>query len=213
MHLPETSSYLVLLGLGAFHGVNPGMGWLFAVALGLQEGRRRAVWGALGPLALGHLLAVGVVVGAAALTGIVLPPRVVSWTVAAALVALGLRRLVRHRHPRFGGMRVGPLGLTVWSGLMATAHGAGLMVLPVVLGMSADASAGPMCHTAAASAGAGPAAAAALVHGAGYLVATALIAVVVFERVGLGVLRRAWVNLDLIWAGALIVTGVITAFL
>jgi hypothetical protein len=207
--IEHLGSLAALAGLGAFHGVNPGMGWLFAVALGLQDGGRRAVWRALVPLGVGHALAVGGVVGLAALTGVVVPTAVLEWVVAGLLVGLGVRRLVRHRHPRFGGMRVGPVGLTVWSCLMATAHGAGLMVLPVVMAMG---DAGPMCHTAGASSASSVSAAltATFAHGVGYLAVTAIVAVLVFEKVGVGIVRRAWFNLDLIWAAALIVAGAAT---
>jgi hypothetical protein len=205
-------SLAALAGLGAFHGINPGMGWLFAVALGLQDGGRRAVWRALVPLGVGHALAVGVVVALAALTGVVMPTAILKWVVAGLLVGLGVRRLVRHRHPRFGGMRVGPVGLAVWSCLMATAHGAGLMVLPVVMTMG---EAGPMCHTAGATATSSMSAAltATLAHGAGYLAVTALVAVVVFEKLGVGIVRRAWFNFDIIWAGALVIAGLLTVAL
>lgn len=205
MHDHQLSSLLALAGLGAFHGINPGMGWLFAVALGLQDGSRRAVWRALGPLSVGHALAVAAVTVAALLSGLVVPPHVLRGTVGVLLVALGLSRLVRHRHPRYGGMRVGLVGLTIWSSLMATAHGAGLMVLPVVIGMNG---AEATCHTPAT--GAATALTATLAHGAGYLVVTAIVAVIVFEKVGLSLLRRAWINVDLIWAAALVVTGVAT---
>ena len=126
-----------LLVLGAYHGINPGMGWLFAVALGMQQGNVRGVVGALPPIALGHAVAVGVVVLAAALAGLVVPLDTLKIVVASILMMLGLYRLWRHRHPRFGGMQVGFFDLTVWSFLMASAHGAGFMVLPFVLGVPA----------------------------------------------------------------------------
>ena len=121
-----------LVGLGAVHGLNPGMGWLFAVALGLQERSRRALWRALPPLALGHAGAIALAVAVAAGLGHAFPARELRWAVAVALVGLGVLRLVRHGHPR-GGFRVGGRDLALWSLLMATAHGAGLMVLPLVL--------------------------------------------------------------------------------
>lgn len=196
--------WAALLLLGAAHGVNPGMGWLFAVALGLQQQDRRAVWRALLPLAAGHALAIAAAVGLAAAAGLVLPPAQLRWVVAASLLAMGAFHLVRHRHFRWGGMRVGARDLTIWSFLMASAHGAGLMALPVVLG------AGHGAH----GAGGHPAHATGLlasgVHAAGYLLVTGAIAVVVYERLGLRLLRSAWVNLDLIWAGALVVAAVVT---
>src|SRR5690348_4266829 len=125
------ASLLTLAGLGAFHGLNPGMGWLFAVALGMQEAKRSAVWRALIPLTLGHGLAIAAAIGVAMIAGTALSPAILRWPVAVLLVGLGIRQLYRHLHPRWSAMRVGMGGLTLWSFLMASAHGAGLMVLPV----------------------------------------------------------------------------------
>lgn len=204
-------SLLGVAGLGAFHGLNPGMGWLFAVALGMQEGGRRAVWRALLPLAVGHAIAIGGTVGLVGLLGVVTPPGWLPTLAGATLVILGVSRLWRQRHPRWVRMRVGMAGLTAWSCLMATAHGAGLMVVPLVLGGGgAAALAGePVCRVASPAALSGIVAVT-LAHGGGYLLATAAIAVVVFEKVGLGLLRRAWINLDLVWAVALVATGLLT---
>jgi hypothetical protein len=202
-------SLLALAGLGAFHGLNPGMGWLFAVALGMQEGNRRAVWRALIPLTLGHALAIAAAIGVAMIAGAALTPAMLRWPVAILLASLGIRQLSRHLHPRWSAMRVGMGGLTLWSFLMASAHGAGLMVLPVFLSMTVVA-AGPSCHARGASTNALAGATATLVHGAGYLAVTALVSWVVVDRLGLGLLRRAWINLDAVWAVALIATGVLT---
>ena len=208
---PETS-LLVLVALGAAHGINPAMGWLFAVSLGLQERRRAAVWGALGPLALGHALAIGAVVALAAALGTVLPLAGLRWVTAAALLGFGVFHLVRHRHPRWGGMRVGPRDLTIWSFLMASAHGAGLMALPFVLGVSA---AGPHAGHGHAAAGGGHLAGllTTLAHTAGYLAVAGVVAVVVYEKLGLRLLRTAWINLNAVWAAALIATAVLTLVL
>jgi hypothetical protein len=205
------SSGAVLVGLGAFHGINPGMGWLFAVALGMQERRRSAVWRALLPLGIGHALAIAAAVGVAVVFGAIIPMRNLRWPVAAFLVALGLSRLFRHRHPRWVGMRVGIGGLTVWSFLMASAHGAGLMVVPVFLALGGVSNQAP-CHAVAAST---PTAAllATLLHAAGYLLITAAAALIVFEKLGVGILRKAWLNVDLVWVATLIATGLITALL
>jgi len=204
---------LTLAGLGAFHGLNPGMGWLFAVALGMQEQSRTAVWRAMAPLAAGHVLAVGAAITVAVLAGVVLSPGMVRWPVAVLLIALGVWRIFRHCHARGIGMRTGMGGLTWWSFLMATAHGAGLMVLPVFLGMTAQTAAGASCHLHAHFGVTSPvmACTATLIHGAGYLLVTAAAAWIVFEKVGVGILRRAWFNVDLLWAGALLVTGVAAA--
>jgi hypothetical protein len=208
----DLQSGTALLFLGAVHGLNPGMGWLFAVALGLQERRRGALWGALPPLALGHAAAILAALVAAALLGRALPLTVVEWVVGGMLIVLGGFRLLRHRHPR-GGMRVGPRDLALWSLAMATAHGAGLMVLPVVLAVPQSAHAAHTGSLAMAGVmGAGGAGAwwATALHTVGYLAATMLAAVVVYERFGVGVVRRVWVNVDLIWGPALIITGIFT---
>jgi hypothetical protein len=207
-----TASWAVLLALGAFHGINPGMGWLFAVALGMQERRRGAVLRALLPLGAGHALAVAAAVGVAMAIGAMVPIAWLRWPTAGVLVSLGALRALRHRHPRWAGMRVGMRGLTLWSFLMATAHGAGLMVVPVFVGMTMAECGGHMHHMPA-SAGAGAALVATGLHALGYLVVTALIAVLVFEKLGVGILRRAWFNLDLIWAVTLVATGVLTVAL
>jgi len=203
----------MLLFLGAFHGINPGMGWLFAVALGMQENRAAAVWRAILPIGLGHACAVAAAVALGMLAGIVLPFDVLRWPVAAMLIVLGVLRLVWHRHPRYGSMRIGPGGLTIWSFLIASAHGAGLMVLPIWLRMSAA----PGDHGAHVHATLGTTTltglAAIAVHSGSYLLVTAAIASIVFHKLGVGLLRKAWINLDLIWASALIASGVLTAFL
>src|SRR5262249_39618342 len=98
---------------------------------------------------------------------------------------------------------------TLWSFLMASAHGAGLMVLPVFLSMSTPAQ-GASCHAHGAANSASMGISATLVHGAGYLCVTALAAWIVVDRVGLGMLRKGWINLDAIWAAALIVTACLT---
>jgi hypothetical protein len=208
-----TGAGLAILGLGILHGVNPGMGWLFAVGLGLQERDRRAVWRALLPLALGHALAIAGALAVGLLLGRFLPVGALKWVVAAALVAFGTERLVRGRHPRWVGMRVGARDLTLWSLLMASAHGAGLMVLPFVLVAPAPEAAhhGHTAHAAILPTLPGGGFAATALHTAGYLLATALVAVVVYEKLGLRLLRQAWINLDLLWGGALVVTGVATA--
>jgi hypothetical protein len=205
-----TASLAMLISLGAFHGINPGMGWLFAVALGLQERRRGAVLRALVPLGAGHALAVAGTVGVAMAMGAAVPIRTLRWSIAIVLVSLGLLRFVRHHHPRWVGMRVGMPGLTVWSFLMATAHGAGVMVVPVFVGMAMSGD-GAHAHHAAAT-NAATALVATGVHAASYLAVTAGIALLVFDKLGVGILRRAWFNLDAVWAGALVATGVVTAF-
>jgi hypothetical protein len=204
--------WVAMFLLGAYHGVNPAMGWLFAAALGMQKKSAFAVWEALVPIAVGHFLAIGLVVAAAVVAGAILPLRYVKIAAACGLLAFGLQRLIRKSHPRWGGMQIGFRDLCIWSFLMASAHGAGFMLLPILLKMStlhAPADTGVPAHHLHGSAFEGPwtAPTALLVHTLGYLLVTGLIALVVYEKVGLEVLRKAWVNLDLIWAVALIVTA------
>ena len=209
----EAWPWMALLGLGAFHGINPGMGWLFAVAPGLQEQRRSAVWNALPPIAVGHALSVGLVVALVALIHASIPYWVLRWIAAAVLIGFGVYRLVRARHPRWVGMRVGFRDLTLWSFLMASAHGAGLMLVPVFLGTMHQEN----LHDAHAA------------HGAhldllnlacrsrgrcshpGAPAGRGSVAMVVYEKLGVRILQRAWFNFDLAWAVALVVSGFVTA--
>lgn len=199
MSSSESWGWTTLFLLGAYHGINPGMGWLFAVALGMQEHSARAVIRSLGPIALGHAIAIGAVVLLAGLVQIVVPLIYVKIAVAGMLLALGIYRIVRSRHFRWVGMQVGFRELTLWSFLMASAHGAGLMVLPVMLRLA------PAHHEHAGMTGVE----ATLIHTIGYLVVMALVAIVVYQKAGLAMLRKAWFNLDLVWAAALIATGCI----
>ena len=207
----STALWLMLL-LGAYHGINPGMGWLFAVALGMQEQKGSAVARALVPIALGHALAIGIVVLTAAFLGRALPPEAIRYPVAALLFGLGIFSLVRHHHPRWVRMQVGFRDLTAWSFLMASAHGAGLMLLPVLLGSRAVEAADHLAGHHHTSAAASPLAAmlATAVHTIGYLAVTGLIAWMVYGKFGLAILRKAWINLNLVWAAALVVTSVVT---
>ncbi|MGH9253974.1 MAG: hypothetical protein ACRD3C_05325 [Vicinamibacterales bacterium] len=199
--------------LGAYHGINPAMGWLFAVALGMQQGSARGVWRALPPIALGHALAVGAVLLLGAVAERVVSLSLVKIAVASSLIALGLYRLWRHRHPSYGGMQVGARDLTIWSFLMASAHGAGFMVLPLAMGMTTadvEAAGAGHAHAAASSqATAGSLWAALGLHSLAYMTVTALLAWIVYSRVGVAILRTAWFNLDWLWACVLVVTGAV----
>jgi hypothetical protein len=207
----STTLWLMLL-LGAYHGINPGMGWLFAVALGMQQQKASVVARSLVPIAIGHAAAIGGVVLAVALVGTALPLAAIRYLVAAILIGLGIRRLMRHRHPRWVRMRVGFRDLVIWSFLMASAHGAGLMVLPVLLGSNAVLAADHLPGHHHASAATSPVAGliATGVHTIGYLAATGLVAWVVYRKFGLALLRTAWFNFDVAWAAALLITGIIT---
>ena len=216
--------WAALLLLGAVHGINPGMGWLFAVALGMQRQDRGAVWRALVPLAAGHAAAIVVVALVVGTLGLTISLDALQWVVAGVLFGLGVWKVVRTSHPRYGGMAVGNREVAVWSFFMASAHGAGLMVVPFLLRVVRPAvgaaHAGHGAHGAQAAqlatvVPAMPAAgvAVALVHTAGYLLVTGLVAVIVYERLGLRLLGRAWFNMDRLWAGALIVTALVTPFI
>lgn len=215
--------WITLVALGAFHGLNPAMGWLFAVALGLQERRLRAVVTAMGPITLGHALAIGLVAVAVGVLGLVVPQRPLQVLGGVTLIGFAVYKVAtRFRHPRWVGMRVRPTELILWSFLMATAHGAGLMLVPVLVELRGDGVAGALAqavhaehaghvgHDVATDAALAPAVGAVALHSAVMLAVAGVLAVVVYRRVGVEVLRRAWINLDLIWVGGLLVAGTLT---
>jgi hypothetical protein len=209
--LTSTMLWLMVL-LGAYHGLNPGMGWLFAVALGMQEQKGSAVARSLVPIAIGHAVAIGTVVLTTAFLGLTLPLVVIRYFVAAILVGLGIYCLVRHQHPRWVRIQVGFRDLTVWSFLMASAHGAGLMVVPVLLGKDTVEAQGRMAGHNHLSPTVSPLAGtlATGVHTVAYLAVTGLLAWLVYRKLGLALLRKAWLNFDLVWAVALVATGLVT---
>jgi hypothetical protein len=210
MHV-QAWAWGALFLLGAWHGINPAMGWLFAVALGLQKQSGRAVWFSLLPIATGHVLAIGVVVALALLAGATLPLQYARFVIAGVLLVFGAFRLFWGRHPRFGGMQVGFRDLMIWSLLTASAHGAGFMLLPILLGMSVMHGGHEMHGPALSSEWAGCLAVA--IHTVAYLLVTGVIAWMVYKKVGLAVLRRAWFNADRIWAISLIATAGLTLFI
>jgi hypothetical protein len=210
--------WISLAALGAFHGLNPAMGWLFAVSLGLQERRLRSVVAALGPIALGHALAIGLAAGAVGMLGVVIPQRALLTLAGMTLLAFAAYKVAtRLRHPRWVGMRVGPRELVLWSFLMASAHGAGLMLAPVLAGLRGAGVASALAHPdhlghaghqpSAASEALLPALAAVGLHSMAMLAVAGVLAVVVYQKLGVEVLRRVWINLDFIWVGALAITG------
>jgi hypothetical protein len=209
--LTSTMLWLMVL-LGAYHGINPAMGWLFAVALGMQEQKGSAVARSLIPIAVGHAMAIGAVVLTALFLGMTMPLAIIRYSVAALLVGLGIYCLVRHRHPRWVRMQVGFRDLTVWSFLMASAHGAGLMVVPVLLRSTTVEAQGRFAGHDHFSQTVTPLTGmlATGVHTAVYLAVTGLLAWVVYQKLGLALLRKAWLNFDLIWACALVATGLVT---
>ena len=199
--------WLVLAGLGAFHGLNPAMGWLFAVALGLHRGSRKVVLLSLIPIAIGHAISIAVVAAAVVALGFVVDERLLQITAGVLLVGWAIYYLAYgHRHRVRIGMTTGMVGLGVWSFLMATAHGAGLMLVPVLI---------PLCVAASparelTATGSLPIALAAVgVHTAAMLAVTLAMALSVYEWLGLSFLRRGWINFDLIWAAALVATGIV----
>jgi hypothetical protein len=201
--------------LGAYHGLNPAMGWLFAVGLGMQDRDRRSVLRALPPIAAGHELAIALVAALVVGLGALADPRPLHLGAAAALIGFGVFRFVKPRaHPRWTTMRVSRGELTWWSFLMSSAHGAGLMVAPVLLGSggaeAASAHAGHAHDHPVATMGAGEALLAVTVHVGAMLAVMAVIALLVYEKLGLTFLRRAWINSDQFWAGAFIVAGMVT---
>ena len=201
-------AWLAVVLLGAFHGLNPGMGWLFAVSFGLQEQDRGALLRALPPIAAGHELAVAPVAVAVAVFSSAVTRAVVVGVLAVVLTGFGLYLLLRTRHFTWVGMRLSRWELAWWSFLMSTVTGAGLMLTPVLV------SAAPRAGTLE-EALAGPvelAVAAALVHGLAMLATSGVVAVLVYEVVGLRILRSAWVNLDRIWAVAFLLAGAFVWF-
>jgi hypothetical protein len=197
--------WLVIIGLGAFHGLNPAMGWLFAVALGLHRRSRRVVLLAILPIGLGHAIAIASVVAVFLVAGVMFDGQAIRWGGAALLVGWALYHAVygHRRRVRFG-MQVGLAGLLVWSFLMTTAHGAGLMLVPALV---------PLCLASTpgaeltASDSVGITFAVVAVHTLAMLIVTGTVAFAIYERVGVGFLRRGWINLDLVWTIALFATA------
>jgi hypothetical protein len=199
--------------LGAYHGLNPSMGWLFALSLGLQEKRRAALFLALIPIALGHAAAIAAALALLHFVEQFLPVTLVKYAVAVILLSLGVYRLFRANHPRGAGMRVGSGDLFFWSFLMASAHGAGLMLIPVLMAQHGSGMSHAMAHMHTGSSAGIPMpllAVAVLVHTTSMLLVAGVIALIFFEayeKSGLGFLQRTWFNFDLLWAIALLVAG------
>ena len=215
--MSNDAAWLTLVGLGAYHGVNPAMGWLFAVSRGLTERRRSAVWRSLAPIAIGHELSIALVALLVLGLSVAVDPGALHLVAAVALVAFGLFRFAKPRaHPRWTTMRVNNRELTLWSFLMSSAHGAGLMVAPVIIGLQGHLdTAGVAEHQRADLAMIDqlsvPATALGIaLHVGAMLVVMAAVAFVVYERVGLEILRRAWLNTDHVWAGAFVLAGLVT---
>ena len=196
-------SWAIAALLGAYHGINPAMGWLFAAALGLQERRASAVVRALPPIVLGHAASVAVVVALATGAERVVPPAALR--AAGAAVLLGCAALLlfgRRAHPRGFGMRVGPRRLFLWSFVMASSHGAGLMLLPVLLAARGG---GAHAHHGAPADGALVLA----IHTTAMLLAMTAAALVAFRLSGVGFLRRIWIDTNAVWSAALAASALV----
>jgi hypothetical protein len=203
--MSNVTPWLVLIGLGAFHGLNPAMGWLFAVALGLYRQSRAVVLVSLIPIALGHAAAIAVVVYAVIGLGMAIDQGAFRILSGVLLIAWGTYHLLYgHRHRVRIGLKTGLVGLALWSFVMATAHGAGMMLIPVLMPLE---QLGEHAHHMPATDSLMIASLAVLVHSLAMLVVTGIVALVVYEWVGLDFLRRGWINLDLVWTTALIGIG------
>jgi hypothetical protein len=214
--MSRDAAWLTLVGLGAYHGLNPAMGWLFAVSRGMQERNRRAVLRSLLPIAIGHELSIALVAALVVGLSVVADSSVLRIVAAAALLAFGIFRFLKPRaHFRWTSMRVSDRELTLWSFLMSTAHGAGLMVAPVLIGLDGALDGGhARAHDRAdlslLGGSVGTGAIGILLHVAAMLLVMGVVAVLVYDRLGLRILRTAWINTDRLWAGAFVLAAAIT---
>jgi hypothetical protein len=202
-----------LAALGAFHGLNPAMGWLFSVARGMQERSRRVLLMSLPPIAAGHLASVAIVAAIVSATESVLAANVIGIAGGLVLVGFGLWRLLSERHFRWAGMRLSTPQLAGWSFLMSSAHGAGLMLLPVLATttvathMDHPMPGAPLDGTPVAAL---TGLAAAGIHTLAMFTVMAACAVIVYEFVGVRFLQRSWFNMDKLWAGVMVGAGALT---
>jgi hypothetical protein len=210
----SATTWAVVAGLGFYHGLNPAMGWLFAAAHGFQEGRASAVLRALPPIAAGHTLSVGVVIALVASAGAIVPAQALRVSGAAVLLIFAAYLLTRRvRHVRRIGMRAGARDLVLWSFIMTSAHGSGLMLMPVLLRAAANTPAGT--HAAHLHAGVDGSALGSgwlvlAIHTTAMLGTLAAAALLSYRVLGVAFLRRAWINLDVIWMAALVLAAVAT---
>ena len=200
MDITDPAPWLAIAGLGLFHGLNPAMGWLFAVALGLHRQSVRALLLTLPPTALGHALAIWPITASVSALSLVAEAATLRLGVGAMLAGWAVYHgLYGHRRRVRVGMQAGFAGLVLWSFLMGSAHGAGLMLVPALM---------PLCGSATtASASWLIGLLATGLHTFATLLATGLIALAVYYWLGLGFLRRGWINFDLLWTGVLATAG------
>ena len=214
--MSREAAWLTLVGLGVYHGVNPAMGWLFAVSRGMQERSRRAVLRSLVPIAIGHEVSIALVAVLVAGLSVLTDSSTLRVGAAAALLCFGAFRFLKPRaHFRWTSMRVSDRELTLWSFLMSTAHGAGLMVAPVLIGLQgsldhAHARAHDQADIGLVGGSLGAGAVGIALHVLAMLAVMGLVAVLVYDRLGLRVLRRAWINTDQLWAAAFVIAAAIT---
>ena len=216
--LDDAWPWVLMALLGAYHGLNPAMGWLFAVALGMQERDRKAVVRALPAIAIGHEASILLVALLVLGLGVLTDGSTLHLAAGVALIAFGLFRFVKPRaHFRWVRGTVNRRELTWWSFLMSTAHGAGLMVAPVLIGAGAATEAAASSdHAIAAVQENGLSIPGSLLgitlHVSAMLAVMGAVALLVYDHVGVSVLKKAWLNLDWVWAGAFVLAGVLTLF-
>jgi len=199
--------WLSLVGLGMYHGVNPAMGWLFAVALGFHRRRRSVVVQSLIPIAIGHLLSIAAAAETVLVLGVIIDRRPLLMVAGGGLILWALYHLAYgSRHPVRIGMQAGLAGLLVWSFFMASAHGAGLMLVPAVFSVCFSGNEVSGMNIAGASI---TSLAAVGIHTAVMVSVSGIIALLVYDWIGVGFLRRGWINFDRLWTGALGTTGII----
>ena len=203
--------WLAVVASGLFHGVNPGMGWPLAVSAGLMEKSSRALVAALWPLTVGHLLAMLLVLlPFALLVTLVEWQRQIQIGASLLVIGFGIFRLLDRRHPR-ALARIRPTQLGLWSFAVAIAHGAGLMLVPIYLGLcrASDLDKGHQAAGALINFNLGMAVLTSVVHSASMIAAGGLSAWLVYRYLGLKFMQRSWFNLETTWAVSLILVGAI----
>ena len=204
--------WLAVVASGLYHGVNPGMGWPLAVSAGLMERSARALVAALWPLTVGHLLAMLLVIlPFALLITFVEWQRPIQIGASLLVIGFGIFRFVDRRHPRVL-VRIRPTQLGLWSFAVAIAHGAGLMLVPIYLGLCRAADP-DRAHEAAGvliNASFGMAVLVSLIHSLAMIAAGGTSAWLVYRYLGLKFVSRSWFNLDATWAASLILVGALS---
>ena len=201
--------WLAVIGSGIYHGINPGMGWPLAVSAGLMGRGQRDLIAALGPLAIGHLLAMaGILLPFAVMASLVQWQHEIRVGAGVLVVGMGIYLLINRRHPRFLA-RIRPTQLALWSFAVAMAHGAGLMLVPIFLGLckAGELDAGHAAAMTLMGGNVGMAVAVSVVHAGAMIVSGGLIAWAVFRWLGPQFISRSWFNLDVVWALSLILVG------